>query len=245
MSAVGSTHKRGFTLIELLVVIAIIAILAAMLLPALSQAKAKAYRIQCTNNQRQIGITFHLYAEDSADNFPIYDGWAASGGMRPAVPYTGGGAGSFGGQEYETNRPLNLYAKSLDIFRCPADKGDALNPTPKSCWEGWGNSYLVQWGGGSGFRVLSVTGSGGKYVPVAKPIKSTEVGRKPSSKLVQADWPWHGNRDPNDSHSVWHNGRGKRVEVVLFGDSHVEFYRFPDDLLANAVTPADPEYLFW
>src|SRR5436190_16472869 len=137
MSAVVFNSKRGFTLIELLVVIAIIAILAAILLPVLSRAKAKAYRTQCTNNQHQIGIAYQLYAEDAEGKFPVYDGWAAGGGMRPAAPYTAGGAGSFGGQEWETNRPLNQFTKNVDIFHCPSDKGDSLNPTPKSCWEGW------------------------------------------------------------------------------------------------------------
>src|SRR6202789_2340186 len=74
-------QKRAFTLIELLVVIALIAILAAMLLPALAAAKRKAQRINCVNNLKEVGLAFKIWEGDNSDHYPMAVSSSVGGGM--------------------------------------------------------------------------------------------------------------------------------------------------------------------
>jgi prepilin-type N-terminal cleavage/methylation domain-containing protein len=239
--------RSGFTLIELLVVIAVIAILASLLLPSLAKSKKEALRTQCFSNQHQIGLAFRMYSDDSRDYYPNQDGWGAVGGQLPPKPdlVDSDANPSYGGTVPQEARPLNVYVKNVTVFHCPADTGDPLNPHAKTCWDGWGNSYLVQWGGDFN-RVKFVTGSLGP--PVVPGMKNAQIAIHPSNKIIQGDWNWQYNRSTTAATADWHNNKGDRKEAMLWGDSHVQFFQFPVNALEDNSqlegTP-DPNYSFW
>jgi prepilin-type N-terminal cleavage/methylation domain-containing protein/prepilin-type processing-associated H-X9-DG protein len=132
----GRLSVQGFTLIELLVVIAIIAILAAMLLPALARAKLKAQGVMCMSNNRQMAYAWRMYTEDNRDILLFASGNATNYTTDPETWCTGAmtpaNAGNANTSNWDINAdivksPLWPYcSKNANVWKCPADKSFCL-----------------------------------------------------------------------------------------------------------------------
>ena len=161
--------RRAFTLIELLVVIAIIAILAAMLLPALARAKLKTQGTYCMNDARQLMLANQMYQGDNRDNFPMamHGGYTPTGPADPNRPWVTGWL-DWSTSTQNTNIQFlidpqyavlaSYFGKAKNIYKCPADK--YASPAQRAL--GWdsrcrsmsGNIYVGRgngWSSGPGY----------------------------------------------------------------------------------------------
>lgn len=198
-------RSRGFTLIELLVVVAIIAILAALLLPALARAQEQAKRAVCINNLKQIGVACHMYMLDYEKYFP----YALGRDNHNETNYVW--CLLYGHYYATTAQPCGQYLRSLDTMVCPSNKYDirstanvddystAFRIKGANCSYAYGNCLRDK--------------SADTYVLAADELKDTEVGYVDSGSRWGCSYDY--------ARTKWADAHGKDGINVLYKGGNV------------------------
>ncbi len=205
-----SQANGGFTLIELLVVIAIIAILASMLLPALSKAKQKAQLVNCLSNLKQIGFTLNMYTGDNREQFPH------SGRAWPQMPFV------------DLLKMLDPYISTNNraFFLCPADRG-----------RGWNMEWVIRNGSGSGITTNQLLFPCSYYYyhqfynddgGSALKIRRVSEVRFPTKKAIAPCFASTAKSIYDLTLDTPSGGHGPKGMSLLFVDGHAQFARYPD-----------------
>jgi len=254
--------QGGFTLIELLVVIAIIAILAAMLLPALGKSKLKAQGLQCMSNHKQLTLAWKMYLDDNNETLPYASHWALQ--VPDKDPYVW----VRGQMDFDTNNPSNwdvnqdiaksplwsYCGKSASIWRCPADRstvtvnGERLPRVRSMSMNLWVGGFLGMDCGLSGDPDYYAYG-GSLWTVYLKLSEMVDPG--PSGIFLLLDmrqdsidwgnfatdmtgWPDHPDQVGfYDLPGSYHN----RAGGLSYADGHSEIKRWRDDRTMPALQP--------
>ncbi len=247
----GTFARAGFTLIELLVVVAVIAILAALLLPALARAKDQAYRIQCVSNQKQLILTWALYSTDNRD-FLVLNGGDGQPVSKQAHLWVYGG--NHGDPETLTNAQYLLganyalfapYLPGAPSYKCPADRSTwkvggkqvvELRSYGMNCYMGTPAANVM--------APISLDRSYRVYQKVPDVAQDSPANRfvfidvNPASICTPGFGVDMSLRTFVHYPSSLHRGLG----VVAFADSHVESHKWVDPRTRKS-TPGSRDYI--
>jgi len=241
--------RRAFTLVELLVVIAVIAILAALLLPALSRAKDKAYLVTCVNNNKQLITAMHLYTDENGDRM-AFPNWEASPTTIQGWLYLRDASGAIPDptQPPYVNDVTSAYKSGLWFqytpntrsYICPKEKRKSYNSRPNKL------SSYVQNGAVSGFNRMTY---GCKITEIWNPLcylmwEPDEDNPWPAPDSPPIDWVAYndGSSPPDRSQGIgFTHSKGAVVSAIDGHALYVSFEQFQEDQL----NPPDARGLWW